>query len=181
MTTAIALTACGGIGHSAAPPGSPQNPLVGKPTLDTDRGRSNEASAATDGQPGYQKLVERQTSRPASRFTPCNLVSRAQASSILSGPVMAPVEAPQGPTCIYRSRSGKAFITLAVLKMDLGRLKRQMHKPHAVGVAHRSGFCGTYGQPMLYVGLPHNRVLSIAAPCRVAKQFATRAVARLTR
>jgi hypothetical protein len=180
MTTAVALSACGGTEHSAAPPGSPQNPLVAKPTQETSRGRSNEASSQTGTQPGYQKLVERQTSRPASRFTPCNLVSRSQARAILGGPVLAPVEAPQGPTCIYRSATGKSFITLAVLKMDIRRIQRQMHKPHAVGVSNRSGFCGTYGQPTLYVGLSHRRVLSVAAPCRVAKEFAARAVARLS-
>ena len=179
VTATAALSACGGAGHSAAPPGSPRNPLVGKPTQSTDTGRSNEASAQSGGQPGYQKLVERQSSKPASRFTPCNLVSRSQARAILGGPVMAPVEAPQGPTCIYRSQNGKAFITLAVQRIDFKRLKSQLRKPQPAGVSNRTGFCGTYGQPMLYVALSHKRVLSVAAPCPVAKQFAARAVARL--
>jgi hypothetical protein len=180
MTLGAVLSACGGgAHHAAAPPGSPQNPLVGKPTETTPSGRSNEGASQVAGQPGYQKLVERQSSKPASRFTPCNLVSRAQAQTILGGPVMAPVEAPQGPTCIYRSRTGKAFVTVAVQSNELKRVKHQLHGAQAVGVLDRNGYCGTYGQPMLYVGLPHKRVLSVAAPCSVAKRFAATAVARL--
>jgi hypothetical protein len=179
VTAAALLTACGGADRAAAPPGSRQNPLVAQPTKPTSTGRSNEASAGSDGQLNYKKLVERQTSRPASRFTPCNLVSRAQASAILGGPVLAPVEAPQGPTCIFRSRSGKAFVTLAVQKLDIGRLKKQLQRRQAVGVSHHAGYCGTYGQQMLYVSLSRQRVLSIAAPCGVAKRFAAHAVARL--
>jgi hypothetical protein len=180
LATATALLcACGGADKPAAPPGSPKNPLVGNPTQDTARGRSNEGATRSSAQPGYQKLVERQARRPATRFTPCNLVSRTQARAILGGPIMAPIEAPQGPTCIYRSRSGKSFVTLAVQPLGIRHLKKQMRHPQAVGVAHRTAYCGTYGQPMLYVPLSRSRVLSVAAPCPVAKQFAARAVARL--
>jgi hypothetical protein len=179
VTAAVGLSACGGSEKSAAPPGSPQNPMVGKRTETTATGRSNEGRAQASTAPGYQKLVERQTSKPASRFTPCNLVSRAQATAILGGPVQAPFEAPQGPTCIYRSKSGKTFITLAVQSMSIDRVKKQMSKPQAVNVGEHAGYCGTYGQPMLYVSLSRKRVLSLAAPCDVAKQFAARAVARL--
>ena len=93
---------------------------------------------------------------------------------------MAPVEAPQGPTCIFRARSGKAFVTLAVQKLDISRLKKQLHRAQSVGVAHRAGYCGTYGQQMLYVSLPRQRVLSVAGPCGVARRFAAHAVPRLT-
>jgi hypothetical protein len=178
VTAATVLSACGGSEHSAAP-GTPQNPLIAQPTKETSSGRSNEARAQSSEQPNYQNLVSRQSSRPTSRFTPCNLVSRAQASSILGAAVVAPVEAPQGPTCIYRSRRGNQFVTLAVQKLDLGRLRKQMHKPQTVAVASHTGYCGTYGQPTLYVGLSRRRVLTVAAPCRVAKGFAARAVARL--
>ena len=181
MAAAAALSACGGSDKPAAPPGSPENPLVGKPTESTSSGRVNEgrAQSKSSAEPGYQKLVERQSNKPASRFTPCNLVTRAQARAILGGPIQAPVEAPQGPTCIYRSQSGKTFITLAVQTLDFDRLKKQMRRPQSVAVSNRAGYCGTYGQPMLYVSLSGKRVLSVAAPCPVAKQFAARAVARL--
>lgn len=181
LVTATALvSACGGGGQAAAPPGSAKNPLIAQPTQPTSTGRSNESSAGSDGQLNYKKLVERQTSQPTSRFTPCNLVSRSEASAILGSPVVAPVEAPQGPTCIFRARSGKAFVTLAVQKLDISRLKKQLHRAQSVGVAHRAGYCGTYGQQMLYVSLPRQRVLSVAGPCGVARRFAAHAVPRLT-
>lgn len=177
VTAAVVLSACGADKPAAA--GTPQNPLVGKPTQQTAGGRTNEAQAQSSGQPGYQRLVERQSSKPASRFTPCNLVSRGQARAILGGPVLAPVEAPQGPTCIYRSAHGRSLITLAVQPLDFHRLKQQLHRPQVLAVSKRAAYCGTYGQPMLYVSLSRRRVLSVAAPCAVAKQFAARAVARL--
>jgi hypothetical protein len=186
LTVAVSATAllaaCGGAETQPAAPGTPENPLVGKPTDANSSARTNEGQspAAKSSQPGYEKLVERQTSNPRSRFTPCNLVTRAQATAILGGPVQAPLEAPQGPTCIYRSQSGKTFITLAVQSLDIDRVKKQMRQRQAVDVANRTAYCGTYGQPMLYVALSQKRVLSVAAPCAVAKQFAARAVSRLS-
>jgi hypothetical protein len=179
LSVTALLAACGGSEKPAAP-GTPQNPLVGTPTQsNSSTGRSNEGQANADSEPGYQKLVQRQTTKPQSRFTPCNLVSRAQAQAILGGPVRAPVEAPQGPTCIYKSQSGKTFITLAVQSLDFDRVKKQIRRRQAVTISNRSAYCGLYGQPMLYVSLSRQRVLSVAAPCPVAKQFAARAVARL--
>jgi hypothetical protein len=174
------LAACGGEKQAAAP-GSPQNPLVGKPTDASTSGRTNEGQTlgAKNSEPGYQKLVQRQTGNARSRFTPCNLVTRAQARQIMGGPIQAPFEAPQGPTCIYRSQSGKTFITLAVQSLDFDRVKKKIRRRQALTVGSRSAYCGTYGQPMLYVSLSGKRVLSVAAPCPVAKQFATRALARL--
>ena len=173
-TVAASLSACGSSDKPAAPPGSPQNPLVGQRSE-----ASSEGQARRNQKPGYEALVQRQTKRPRSRFTPCNLVTRAQARAILGGPVQAPLEAPQGPTCIYRSESGKSFITLAVQTVDFDRLRKQIRRPQTVDVANRAAYCGTYGQPMLYVALTRKRVLSVAAPCSVARQFALRAVARL--
>ena len=72
------------------------------------------ARARKAEQPGYQALVENQDKDPRSRFTPCNLVTKAQARAILGTPILEPSEGAQGPTCIYRSEDGKAFVTLAV-------------------------------------------------------------------
>lgn len=168
MAAAVLLAACG----DAPAPSSADKPQVGK--LE----RSSE-SAKGSGAPTFEKLVERQSSTPRSRFTPCSLVTRAQAAAILGAPVLVPREAPQGPTCIYRSRSGDDFITLAVEQLSFAGLKRQQRGERPVEVGERSAFCGANGQPMLYVQLARERVLSVAAPCPVAKRFATRAVARL--
>ena len=48
-----------------------------------------------------------------------------------------------------------------------------------IAVSSRVGYCGTYGQPMLYVPLSGGRVLSIAGQCAVAKRFALKAVGNL--
>ena len=117
LLAAVALAACGGGGSSKAspPPGSPRNPLVAQPEKSA---AASEAAPATAAKPGYDSLVENQGSKPRSRFTPCNLVSKAQAQAIVGLPLRDPLEAPRGPTCIYRSRDGKRLITLAVQSLD---------------------------------------------------------------
>jgi hypothetical protein len=177
LLATLPLAACGG-GSSkpSPPPGSPQNPLVAQ----TDKSNpASEAARAPATKPGYEGLVESQASKPRSRFTPCNLVTKAQAQAIVGLPLRDPLEAPRGPTCIYRSRDGKRLITLAVQPLDFAKLKRRVHGGQAVSVANRSAFCGTLGAPVLYVELPKRRVLSVAARCEVGKQFATAAVRRL--
>lgn len=178
VSIAVAATlvaACGDSGDGGSPAGSPENPLV----AETQPERANEGAATAEEEPGFQAILENQRQRPAeSRFTPC-LVSRAQARAYLGGPVAAPVEAPQGPTCIYRSDDGDAFVTVAVQSLDIDQLKRELQLPRAIAVADRRAYCGRHGQPMLYVSLSGNRVLSIGAPCSVARRFATTAVARL--
>ena len=178
LLAAVALAACGGGGSSKAspPPGSPRNPLVAQPEKSA---AASEAAPATTAKPGYDSLVENQGSKPRSRFTPCNLVSKAQAQAIVGLPLRDPLEAPRGPTCIYRSRDGKRLITLAVQSLDFSTLKRRIHGRQPVSVANRSAFCGTLGAPVLYVELPRRRVLSVAARCEVGRQFATAAVRRL--
>ena len=180
LADAALLSACGGAEKPAAPPGSPENPLVGKPTEDISTGRSNEADVKSSERPGYQKLLARQASKPGTAFTPCNLVTRAEAKAILGAPIQALLEAPQGPTCVYRSKTSKTFITLAVQPLDFDRLRKQMRRPRPVDVAHRPAYCGVYGQPMLYVSLTRGRVLSVGAPCAVARRFAARGVRRLS-
>jgi hypothetical protein len=195
LLMAALLAACGGQSKPKPPPGSPENPLVAQAPKDTvTQGRLNEAAPAAkgtssagaegtkpkaDARPGYQKLVERQASKPHSRFTPCNLVTKAQAGAIVGAPLQDPLEAPQGPTCIYRSQDGKRFVTLAVQSVAFSKLKHQMHKRQQVTVSNKTAFCGMLGQPILYVPLSGSRVLSVAAPCQVARKFAARAVPRL--
>jgi hypothetical protein len=171
------LTGCGG-GAASAPPGSADNPLVGKHQEQTVAGRSNEAKAQGNVKPGYEQLVAGQESKPQSRFSPCNLVTRAQARAIVGGQVLAPVEGPQGPTCIYRTGK-RSMVTLAVQTQDFRGLRKHVYRPQSLIVGDRPAYCGTYGQPTLYVSLTKDRVLSIAAPCSVARRFATAAVARL--
>jgi Protein of unknown function (DUF3558) len=178
---ALLLSACGGGGaaRKQGPPGSRSNPLIGDTSAEEKaKGPANEAAAAQA--PGYQRLLEKQTKRPRSGFTPCNLVSPAQASAILGEAVRAPLEAPQGPTCIYRTRKGQGLVTVAVQSLDLPQIKRQLRDRRRIAVSGRTAYCGNYGQPMLYAGLPGGRVLTIGARCGVAQRFASLAVRRLS-
>src|SRR5512132_1814816 len=177
LLASVLLAACGG-GSSkpSPPPGSPENPLVAE-TAKTNP--ASEAAPAAGAKPGYQGLVERQASKPRSRFTPCNLVTKAQAQAIVGLPLRDPLEAPRGPTCIYRSRNGKSLITLAVQSLAFSELKRRVRDRRQVDVANRAAFCGTLGAPVVYVALSKRRVLSVAARCDVGRRFAITAVRRL--
>jgi hypothetical protein len=181
LLVAAPLAACGGSqDHKSGAPGSKGNPLVANAEAEEQaKGRVNEAAAAPTPAPGYQRLLEKQTKRPRSGFTPCNLVTPRQAQSILGAPIQAPLEAPQGPTCIYRTRSGSGFVTVSVQTLDLAAIRHAMREPRRIAVSGHRAYCGVYGQPMLYTALPGGRVLSVGARCRVARAFATRAVARL--
>jgi hypothetical protein len=187
----LVLTACGGSGGSAqkpkGAPGSVSNPLVGKltepaaaPNQKTTTSQSGEPSSSSSTQgPGYQKLLERQTAKPKSQFTPCNLVSQSQAQTILGKAIQAPLEAPQGPTCIYRTRDNAKFVTVAVQSVPMQSLRKQLRGTKSVAVSGHAAYCGVYGQPMLYAGLKDGRVLAVGARCNVARQFAARAVREL--
>jgi hypothetical protein len=187
LATAGLLTACGGDDRQPAALGSPENPVVaqmpesesGSPAAGA---RSNEGSAPADKageQPGYKALVDRQSAKPRERFTPCNLVGPARARAIVGAPLEPPVEAPQGPTCIYRKRGSDELVTLAVQQARFAQLKRQVRGAQSVDVSSRAAVCGVHGRPVLYMPLGGGRVLSIAAPCATATEFARAAVRRL--
>jgi Protein of unknown function (DUF3558) len=179
----VALAACGGSDSKPAP-GSAENPLTATRPAEAEAGQgagtaaTGEPSAAAP-KPGYKALVDRQTSKPAHRFSPCNLVTRPEARAIVGKPLHEPVEAPQGPTCIYRPRAGKALITLAIQDMSFKAIKRRMANLREVAVSDRTAYCGTYGQPVLYVPLDADRLLSVNAECDVARGFAAKALRHL--
>jgi len=172
LVAAALLAGCGGSEKPAAP-GSPDNPLVGKTQ------QASESRKAAE--PGYKTLLKRQDGKPQSRFTPCGLVTRAQASAIVGEPVQLPFEAPQGPTCVYRTVNGKGLVTLAVQRAEFAKAKANLQQAAKVDLGSRTAVCGQYGQPTLYAPLSHGRMLTVAAPCGVAKRFAARAVRALNR
>lgn len=175
VAAVVALaTGCGA--SKQTPAGSKQNPLVGKPTQLTADGRSNEAAGPGDTTAGAGSS----DAAEHGRTTPCRLVSRAQATSILGAPVVAPLRAPQGPTCIYRTRTGKGFVTVAVQPLDYSALLRHVKRPARTSIARHDAFCGRYGQQMLYAQIARGWVLSIAAPCDVAREFAAKALDRVS-
>jgi hypothetical protein len=136
---------------------------------------SGEAGAAVTGGTSVRK--QKALSPGASR--PCSLVTKTQAAAIVGTPLVEPLEAPQGPTCIYQTKSGKPYITLAVQTVNFTKLRKQIRKTRAVPIANRTAYCGTYGEPMLFLPVTGGRVLTISAPCNVAQQFAAKAVGHL--
>jgi hypothetical protein len=180
---AATFAACGGEDGPKGAPGTASNPLPGKvqDSSAPSGGRTNEGSSsgAKAEQPGYQALVEEQDRDPRSRFTPCNLVTKAQARTILGTPILEPAEGAQGPTCIYRSEDGKAFVTLAIQPVKRSQIEKRLQQARRLAVADRTAYCGQYGQEMLYLPLADGRALAVGAPCGVAKRFAERAVREL--
>lgn len=181
--TAVSVAACGGDPEpSGGPAGSPENPAIAQPAPGggepTERSRPR---PETGRDPGYDAIVTRQRRRPRERFTPCNLVTRSQARAILGAAVLQPREAPQGPTCIYRTRASTQFVTLAVQPGEIRQLTRHLRRMQRFEIASRRAYCGTLGQPVLYVALGGRRVLSVSAPCDTARRFASTALSRLRR
>jgi len=170
------LGACGeGEPASKAPPGSLENPLVSQARHD---GIDPDAPGGAT-KPSYRSLVDRQSGKPAERSSPCAFVTKRQAQQIVGSSLLDPVEAPQGPTCIYRDRGGKTFITVALQDGGFGALRDDVRRLRHVSVADRRAYCGVYGSPMLFLPLDGGRVLSVTAQCEVAMQFARSAVPRL--
>jgi hypothetical protein len=159
---------------SKAPPGSPENPLQSQARHD-----GTDPDAPRGGKPNYRSLVDRQSGDPAERSSPCAFVTKRQAQEIVGSSLLDPVEAPQGPTCIYRDRGGKTFITVALQDEGFGALRDDVRRLRRVSVADRRAYCGVYGSPMLFLPLDGGRVLSVTAQCEVAMQFARSAVPRL--
>jgi hypothetical protein len=180
LTVVTVLAGCGG--EAAAPKGSAENPMQAtKPS--TTQGSAREPGDSSSKQKlDYKTLLKHQSGEAAgTRFTPCSLVTRAQARAILGQPVLLPSEAPQGPTCIYRAAKGKGFVSLAVQPASFAKAKRNLQKATKVDLGTRTGVCGKYGQTMLYAPLPQGRMLTVAAECSVAKRFAAQAVRSLNR
>jgi hypothetical protein len=193
---ALALTACGDDAEKAAP-GTEANPLAatqpgelstppatGSGAETEDQGAKAPAgepatAAAKEQAPGYKALLDNQASKPRHRFTPCNLVTGREARDIVGEPMEVPVEAPQGPTCIYRPRAGNDLIALAIQDTSFTKIKRRMDDLRRVDVSDRTAYCGTYGQPVLYVPLGAGRLLSVNADCDIARGFAVKALSHL--
>lgn len=153
-----------------------QSGSAAKPASSSSAKKGLESSPKTSG---YQGIVAGQSRKSKSRFTPCNLVTKSQAEAIIGTTILEPLEATQGPTCIYRTKSSKSFVTVAVQRVNFKKIRPQIRQPERISIASRTAYCGTFGQPMLYMPLSGGRVLSIAAPCDTARQFALRAIPQL--
>lgn len=196
-------------GGKNAPPGSESNPLVAVPNptptrIPSHEQPANEAPRQADGTPAEPpkptstttqqgstalhrskpmvappQTPRQQKEEPPSADRPCSLVTKAQAREIIGVPIVEPLEAPQGPTCIYQTASGKPYVTLTVQKTSMAMLRDQMSDTKEVSVAGRTAYCGDLGGPVLHLPLSDDRVLSVAATCAMGQRFAAAAVSRL--
>ncbi len=121
------------------------------------------------------------SSTGAKALNPCSLVSRTQAQAILGKPVGQPVDAPQGPTCVYAPRGAKTQVTVAVVATNFSTLKPQAHLRDrmSVTVSGRPAYCGVAGSPTMIVPLSTGRYLTVTAPCPIAASFAAKALSHI--
>jgi hypothetical protein len=117
----------------------------------------------------------------AKTLNPCTLVSRSEAQAILHRMVAAPVEALQGPTCIYKPRGAGNFVTLALEPTGFSKVKPQSQLAHrtSLTVGGHAAYCGSAGGPTLILPLAGGQYLAVAAPCHVASAFAAKALSRV--
>jgi hypothetical protein len=110
---------------------------------------------------------------------PCALVSKAQAQTIVGGPIATPQEAPLGPTCIYQARGGKETITVAVESLEFAKIRSKIHGTMRATMGGHTAYCGDYGRPTTFVPLTQGKVLNVSAPCAIGTRFAEQALRRL--
>lgn len=118
--------------------------------------------------------------KPAPAQNPCGLVSVSEARSITQGSIVTSVEAPLGPTCIYRGHGPKVEVTMTIETLRYSQATRHLSHRTSVSVGTRKGACGRLGRQMLFVPAGLGKVLNVIAPCGVAKRFATLALSHLT-
>ena len=134
---------------------------------------------------GHQKarlvadINDDNTGASAHQLNPCSLVTMPQAQSFSGTAISSRFEAPQGPTCIYRPASARDEITLAVESVASAQVTDHLSQRQKLTVAGRTAYCGKLGRQLLVVPLTGGQMLSISAPCSVARQFAAAALVRL--
>jgi hypothetical protein len=134
---------------------------------------------------GHQKarlvadINDDNTGATTHQLNPCSLVTLPQAQSFTGTAISSRFEAPQGPTCIYRPAKAKDEITLAVESVASGQVTDHLSQRQKLTVAGRTAYCGKLGRQLLVVPLASGQLLSISAPCSVARQFAEVALGRL--
>jgi hypothetical protein len=113
------------------------------------------------------------------QLNPCSLVTLSQAQTFAGGAISNRFEAPQGPTCIYKPANAKTEITLAVESMAASQVTNHLGQREKLTVAGRTAYCGKLGHQLLVVPLTGGQLLSVGAPCGVARQFAEAALGHL--
>ena len=118
----------------------------------------------------------------AKTLNPCTLVSRSEAAAILRKSIGKPVDAPQGPTCIYTPKGARSLVTLSVEATDFSKVQpqSQLRNRISVRVDGHTAYCGLAGSPTMIVPLTTGRFLVVTAPCPLAASFASKALGRIS-
>ncbi len=199
LVAAVLLGACGGSSPSTSSAGAPVSPgarsaqsTAGEPGAHTTaRAHRDVVSSGVhtrqpmpgtgggqinDDNPGTADTGGRAAS---AKSNPCALVSRTEAQAIVGKPIATPVDAPLGPTCIYRLAGTQRVITVTVQRVSFAAIKPHIRNRTQSKIAGHTAYCGTYGQPTTFVPLAAGRVLTVTAPCALGTKFAAKAMPRL--
>ena len=106
------------------------------------------------------------------KTNPCKLVPVGSASTILHAHVTE-IDAPLGPTCIFKLRGRKQTYTLAIEAISVSATVRKMKHVSKFKLTGHSAYCGRLGTDVLLVALPHRQALDVHAPCRAARGLAS--------
>jgi hypothetical protein len=156
-------------GHTRSQAGQYSPTLITK-SHKVQKGRPTPALSSDDHNP---------QSVSSSQPNPCRLVSVAEVKSISGQTITSSLEAPLGPTCVYKVSNSKADITVAVESANVSQITRHMTKRQQLTVQGHSAYCGQLGSQMLFVPLSGGRFLHVTAPCSVAQRLAAVALSRL--
>jgi hypothetical protein len=110
---------------------------------------------------------------------PCALVSTATARAVIRARILSRIEAPLGPTCIFKLAHSRQITIAVEQQVSLSSVTKTLGKRKTVTVAGRPGYCRTRGLQTLFVSLHSGGVLNVTAPCPVAKRLAAKALTRL--
>jgi hypothetical protein len=166
------------------------NADVGNTSSEAKQASQSEPAALRSSGRARRRAVPRATETPATTsddtrgddqgaFNPCTLVSVAEAQAIVGGRIAGRIDAPLGPTCVYKLGGSKADITLTVEALRFSQVTRVMTKRKPVMIRHRAAYCGRLGIDVLLVPLGTSQLLNVTAPCAIAQRFAALALSRL--
>lgn len=173
----VQIADSGGGEHRSRP--SHQSSSAQADTPAGDQGGKTATAKIQQARPNHNPELNDSGQLGVKPTNPCKLVSRSEARSITGQALVSSIEAPLGPTCIYRFAGSKSEITLAVESVSFSQATQQLSKRTRVSVGRQQGYCGSLGTRMLFVPLPGAKVLHVTAPCAMAERFATLALSRL--
>jgi hypothetical protein len=190
VLAALVLAACGGSSSSSSSAQLTQGPVqVAHPKTPVPKfvGVNRDTVSASRKHPVKARPPQAGTaddelnSTGRRKLDPCTLVSRAEVQTVLHQRVGTPIDAPQGPTCIYKGQHTKGQITIAVNSNPFSKVKpqAQLRGRSSLKVAGHTAYCGTAGAQTMIVPLAEGRSLTVVAPCPIAAALAAKALAHI--